>query len=919
MAATATGFGFDQNGDIETNLNAFQVYLAQSDNLLSKVLAGTFPKLRDESYVSGDIWAALNDAVVASINSSPLAAAAQPVVLAGTPGGGITASAVGGPAATGWFLEGVSIEGFRGINNEGKPLELKFKPDKINSVSAVNGVGKTSVYDAIRFAISGCLPWLEELPATDRDGDYYLNRFHGAKTATIKLRLVEATTGQQCEVVVTRDQHGNRTVSATPPWNGTTILQTLDREFVLLDGPTFQNFISAKPQARGRTFAGLLGLSEYSRMRQALAALAHTKAFNNHFGTATTAQNQAHAEKGLKDASTAIRRDFVVLTGQEWAQMSLPDTLAVCQKALEQIGPLQELCIGKVFREIDLDACINAVKEAEGGPKRERLAQCIRERQDLLALNVQAPDADRSIRLAEYASAREDAASKTAGDVVLQLLQAGAKALQLEEWANRGICPLCDSEVPHDLQSHVNMKLSDFTALDTATQTVALEWNEAGWADLSGLEKLLEKDAEARKIANSSDRGTKGLITAEEAKSLGVWLKELRSRAAGRDQELGKEQTELEKVLPQSSVEVTTKVEAARRVQESCVKLDEVRASFDAEKKHADNVARVKTFLDKASSDFAAAETAISKARLSAVEPVFKANFGEMSFLGITPAVSKRASSEDLQIRLADFYGLTDLSPQALLSESYRNAFAIALYLAAASLYGGTPKFLVLDDVTSSFDAGHQLFLVELLRKSFARPGNPNGLQVIILSHDTMLEKLFNKHTTSGIWWHQRLEGMPQFAVLPQTGAVNKVRDHTISMLQAGQADFAKEGVRQYLEYRLSELISKLRIPVPVDVAFNDNKQLASEFLNAIDAAVKLHKAANSLVLDSTQQSGLNTNMATIVGNFLSHWGTGQTLSFTAPALLGVMNAIDQYCDCFKFEPTPGAARVFYKSLQDRL
>ncbi|QND60163.1 hypothetical protein [Mesorhizobium huakuii] len=344
-----------------------------------------------------------------------------------------------------------------------------------------------------------------------------------------------------------------------------------------------------------------------------------------------------------------------------------------------------------------------------------------------------------------------------------------------------------------------------------------------------------------------------------------------------------------------------------------------MRASFDAEKKHADNVARVKTFLDKASSDFAAAETAISKARLSAVEPVFKANFGEMSFLGVTPAVSKRASSEDLQIRLADFYGLTDLSPQALLSESYRNAFAIALYLAAASLYGGTPKFLVLDDVTSSFDAGHQLFLVELLRKSFARPGNPNGLQVIILSHDTMLEKLFNKHSTSGIWWHQRLEGMPQFAVLPQTGAVNKVRDHTISMLQAGQADFAKEGVRQYLEYRLSELISKLRIPVPVDVAFNDNRQLASEFLNAIDAAVKLHKAANSLVLDPIQQTGLNTNMATIVGNFLSHWGTGQTLSFTAPALLGVMNAIDQYCDCFKFEPTPGAAKAFYKTLQDRL
>jgi hypothetical protein len=181
-----------------------------------------------------------------------------------------------------------------------------------------------------------------------------------------------------------------------------------------------------------------------------------------------------------------------------------------------------------------------------------------------------------------------------------------------------------------------------------------------------------------------------------------------------------------------------------------------------------------------------------------------------------------------------------------------------------------------------------------------------------------MLEKLFNKHSNSGTWWHQRLEVAPQVAVLPQAGAVNKVRDQTISMLQAGQVDSAKEGLRQYLEYRLNDLISRLRIPVPVDVAFNDNKQLASEFLQAIDASVKLHQQAGSLVLDAAQVSGLNVNMATIIGNFLSHWGTGQTLSFSGPSLLGVMQSIDRYCECFTFEPRPQAPRQFYKSLHQR-
>jgi hypothetical protein len=914
--AVTAAFGFDENATLESNLTKFKTHLGLHDAALSAQLTTFYPVLRDETYTSSTVWNAMFQAIL-----DAEAAAAQQTTAPTPTATGATAAAAVPPVAgpTGWFLESLSIEGFRGINNEGKPLELKFKSDKINSVSAVNGVGKTSVYDAIRYAISGRLPWLEELPPGDRDGEYYLNRFHPAQTATIKLSLREMVTNQPCEIEVKRDSSGTRTVSASGTWDGNAVLQSLNREFVLLDGPTFQNFIAAKPQARGRTFAGLLGLADYSRMRQALAALANTRAFNNHFGAQAHAQALAHAQKGVNDARDALKRDHLILTGGEWGTMPLADGLAKCFSALEQIGPLTALCAGKTFHEIDVDACIEAVKAAEGGPQRERLGECVRLRQELVTLNVQAPDAARANQLANVAKNREEAVAKTAGDVILQLYQAGAKALELPEWENAGICPLCDSAVAHDLQSHVGSKLSAFTALDEATQAVGLEWNEAGWADLTGLEKLLEPDATKRPIAALSDTAQKGVLTEVQAKDLAVWLGTLRERAGAWDSALEKEQRALEKILPQSSVEVTKKVEAARRMQESLGKLDAAQTDLDREKVRADRASRLKTFLDRASDDFGVAEAAISKARLAAVEPVFKTNFAAMSFFGVTPEVVKRANSEDLQIRLQEFHGLADLSPQALLSESYRNAFAIALYLAAASLYGGMPKFIVLDDVTSSFDAGHQLYLVELLRKSFARPANPDGLQVILLSHDTMLEKLFNKHTGSGVWWHQRLEGNPQFAVLPQAGAVNKVRDLTISMLQAGQADFAKEGVRQYLEYRLSDLISKLRIPVPVDVAFNDNKQLAGEFLGAIDAAVKLHKAGGSLILEPAQEAGLNANMATIVGNFTSHWGTGQALAFTAPALLGVMNAIDQYCDCFTFIPNPGDPRKFYKSLSQKL
>lgn len=908
-------FALGDNDSLDANMKAFGDFLVSADAELGTTLKAELPRLHEEAVPNSEIWDVLFESAAPK---EPVAGAAA----ASTPQPGHPNSAAGQsvPASSiaGWLLENISIEGFRGINNQGKPLELKFHVDKVNSVSAANGVGKSSIFDAIGYAISSRIKWLDELPPAERDGEYYLNKFNSSGTASIKLNLIAEPNGERCQITVVRDRQGVRTVTADRSWNAEEILRSLNREFVLLDGRTFQSFISAKPIDRGRTFSGLLGLLEYSKLRQALAALANTRAFNNHFGTSAHNQTRAREEKSAGDFQTSIARDFESLVGSPMTGTDTTGNKVACHKALAQIAPLAEHCNGKTFAEIDVDVCIEAIKQAEGGAKRERLGACVRERGQLAELNVDAPGPDRAAKIVERAAEQEVAHASTAGDIMLELYQLGIQALDLPAYTDPTLCPLCDNKSLHDLRSHINEKLSKFSALEDARQSLALEWNEAGWAGLLGLEKVLEADNSKRQISRLNESATNGTLKEAEAKELVAWLEVLRTRANERDAALAKEQAGLEGELPQSSTEVTKKVETARRLQANWLKMAKAEANHNEAVSQLQRINRVKEFLDNVSDSFAIAEAGMSKARLAAVEPVFKTYFENMSIFGIVPSVSKRADSEELQIRLSDFYGLTNLSPQALLSESFRNAFAISLYLAAASLYGGLPKFVILDDVTSSFDAGHQNFLVELVRTTFGRPGNSAGPQVILLSHDTMLEKLFNKHSNSGSWWHQRLEGVPQFAVLPQAGAVNKVRDQTISMLQAGQVDSAKEGVRQYLEYRLSDLISRLRIPVPVDIAFNDNKQLSGEFLNAIDAAVKLHQAANSLSLEPTQVSGLNTNMVTIVSNFLSHWGTGQTLSFTGQALLGVMQAIDRYCDCFMFEPTPGAARVFYKSLRQK-
>src|SRR5205085_1339521 len=115
------------------------------------------------------------------------------------------------------------------------------------------------------------------------------------------------------------------------------------------------------------------------------------------------------------------------------------------------------------------------------------------------------------------------------------------------------------------------------------------------------------------------------------------------------------------------------------------------------------------------------------------------------------------------------------------------------------------------------------------------------------------------------------------------------------------------------------EVISKVGVPVPIAIAFNDDKHMAKNLIDAIKAAVDLHDAARRLVLEPAQITGLGTAVATIVSNYLSHWSTGQTHAFTAPSLKGVMQAIESFASCFQFEHPAGSGQYrYYRSLSQK-
>jgi hypothetical protein len=154
MSPSKKSFEFTEHGAFEANVAAFFDHMAQEDAALAPELQSHFKALSQGTYNQPDI---LNGLFAAAEKPAPPKNASAAAAAAAGQGAAAPAPA----SATGWLLEGLSIEGFRGINNQGKPLELKFHVDKVNSISAVNGVGKSSVYDSVRYAICGAVRGLK--------------------------------------------------------------------------------------------------------------------------------------------------------------------------------------------------------------------------------------------------------------------------------------------------------------------------------------------------------------------------------------------------------------------------------------------------------------------------------------------------------------------------------------------------------------------------------------------------------------------------------------------------------------------------------------------------------------------------------------------------------------------------------------
>lgn len=829
-----------------------------------------------------------------------------------------------------YFLNRLKVEGFRGVNNQGNPLNIGFKPDAVNSVFAVNGIGKSSIFDALYYAIHGTIPKLEGLKAHERAHDYYRNRFHSGTLAMIELELKPDDGGALVSIKVERDGAGNRMVTS-PSGHAypESFLATLREAFVLLDYSTFSRFIEESPLERGRTFSALLGLSEYSDCRQALQAVSDTRTTNTDLEMKVLATQIAAAQRNVQQALSALRANFEKVTGRQLEDVDkLEQYASEVLQALCNVELLKEHFDGKPFDDIDFEAVKGAIKTAEGGEKRKELEKTIADISALETLGahdvtlISQEQEDLKTLIAE----RDGLLASTRGDLFEKLYLSAQDVVKSDTWSNDAQCPLCDSELEDSISEHIKHQLTQYA--DTAAKAMEIRelWEGSAWRQSLSNHELAEVLS-----VEASDRILEGLETKLKT---GVATEAEVAAAVGRTTEIlglvpellrlaQEKKAKLEIELPASLVQLTEQVEYGLQFKNALFSYKQSQTEEAEQQARLDIRERWKTFISKASLQFSAAEAALSKAKITDIDAEYKSMYKEIMQVGdVVPDLQRADDKEDLNVELSDFHGQHRLSARALLSESYRNALAISVFLAAAMRHSGAPRFVVLDDVTSSFDAGHQFYLMELIRTKLQHPQNLDGLQFIILSHDGLLEKYFDTQGGTTAWHHNKLQGSPPMGdILHQSQGAERLKTRVNALLSAGQITEAEPIVRQFLEYKLQQIIRKVNIPVPLDFVIKDTNKMVSNCLDAIKEGIDLHQKAGTIVLEPQQvQDVLNSHVPMIVSNWVSHYATGGSSSFSAPALRGVIGAIDAMSDCFKFDDTSETPTVrrWYRSLSRR-
>lgn len=200
------------------------------------------------------------------------------------------------------------------------------------------------------------------------------------------------------------------------------------------------------------------------------------------------------------------------------------------------------------------------------------------------------------------------------------------------------------------------------------------------------------------------------------------------------------------------------------------------------------------------------------------------------------------------------FNGIEITPLQKYFSESHLNCYGLAFFLASVNAFNKENRFIILDDIISSFDSNHRKRFADLLFEKF------NDYQIILLTHESEWYEYIKVLAKTKGWllnkinWNEdtgtHMEEIPA-----------ELRDRIVNNIKNNIETNLGNDIRIYLEYFLKQICHNLEVKLNYLPNEINEKRMAPEMLNGLKS--KIDKYSKTLIE--------RTNNSNIIGNLLSH------------------------------------------------
>lgn len=223
----------------------------------------------------------------------------------------------------------------------------------------------------------------------------------------------------------------------------------------------------------------------------------------------------------------------------------------------------------------------------------------------------------------------------------------------------------------------------------------------------------------------------------------------------------------------------------------------------------------------------------------------------------------KDKTGEELEGITIDFkfFNKRKTPPSALLSESHINCLGISFFLASVKAFNKANRFIVLDDVISSFDSNHRTRFVRMLIDEF------DDYQIILLTHEKDFFDIVSSEAKRKNWLITSLSWTVEKGTSFETPLID-LRATIEQKISAKNTDGLGNDIRKYGERQLKHIANNIEAKVAFRFDGQNEERMLNELLTAVQGTINKHSPSD---LKTKNNIDRILGLPMFIGNKTSH------------------------------------------------